>query len=92
VGQSWRRAGEELERRRAEALAGLGDAEAREITRELLSMWRPDDSARAESGLVEQQRVFHAWHRRHLGAGDSQASKPRERSLAKLDLGGRRRL
>jgi hypothetical protein len=66
--ERWRLAGRELERRRTRDLAGLREADAAAITRELLSMWRPGPQRSSGSGLVEQQRVFQASHRRRIGA------------------------
>lgn len=63
----WRCAREELERQRTRDLSVLGEGQAREVTRELLSMWRPDPSPRAVSGLVEQQRMFGAFNARRPG-------------------------
>lgn len=58
--EQWRFAATALDEMRATELRTLTDAQAREILRRLMSSPRPLGEAAADSGLVEQQRLFHS--------------------------------
>jgi hypothetical protein len=56
----WKHAGAALEAERLRRLRGLGIDEARQLTRHLLSVWRPADVDELGAELLTQQRWFTA--------------------------------
>lgn len=58
--EQWRFAATALDEMRATELRTLTDAEARTILRRLMSQPHPLRDAVPDSGLVEQQRLFHS--------------------------------
>jgi hypothetical protein len=61
----WRLAAPALDEQRLSELGRLDDETARLMTLDLLTMWRPSGRDDFGAELVEQQRVFQLWQRRH---------------------------
>ena len=57
---TWRVTGPLLEQERAERLARMTEAEAQELTRDVLALWRPSEVDDMGAELVTQQRWFMA--------------------------------
>jgi len=60
----WRTAAPALEEDRRQCLQALDATAAREAARDLARLWTASGQPNLTSGLVEQQRVFHALERR----------------------------
>jgi hypothetical protein len=63
--ERWRLAAPALEDQRLSELGRLDDETARLMTLDLFTLWRPSGHDEFGAELVEQQRVFQLWQRRH---------------------------
>jgi hypothetical protein len=58
--ESWERAGAALEDERARRLREMGPDDARQLTRDVLALWRPAPADELGAELVTHQRWFAA--------------------------------
>jgi hypothetical protein len=62
--ERWRLAAPALEAQRLDELAALTDEQAKQMTSDLFSLWRPAATDDFGAELVEHQRVFRLWRER----------------------------